>query len=321
MALTSAPSTARVAYLWKGERGEVRAHHRIPANYEDRFLTIRYPAVLNYQSPPQEWSFTDRDAVLYALCLGLGGDPLNERTLPFVYEKHLKVVPTLPTVMAWVVEPTFAALGVDPRSALHGEQKIELHRTITMPLNVSVRGSVVAVHDKGAHRGAIVTTRHVLTDAADGGPVATLTTSCFARAEGGCGGSTEAPPQPHAVPGRPPDRSLDIATRADLALQYRLTGDRNPIHAEPEIARNAGFARPLLHGLCSFGISCRAVLEVYADFDPLRIASHQARFAAPVYPGEILTVDLWRDAEVVSFEARVKSRGMTVMKNGKSVLR
>ena len=284
-------------------------------------MTIQYPAVLNYKSPAQDWSFTERDAMLYALCLGFGGDPLNERTLPFVYEKQLKVVPTLPTVMAWVVEPTFAALGADPKSALHGEQKIELHRAITMPLKVSVQGSVLEVYDKGADRGAILMTRHVITDAADGGRVATLTTSCFARAEGGCGGSAEAPPRPHAVPGRPPDQSLDIATRADLALQYRLTGDRNPIHAEPDAARDAGFARPLLHGLCSFGISCRAVLEVYADFDPWRIASHQARFASPVYPGEILTVDLWRDDEVVSFEARIKARGVTVMKNGKSMLR
>jgi acyl dehydratase len=284
-------------------------------------LTIHYPAVLNYKSPAQDWSFTERDAMLYALCLGFGSDPMNERTLPFVYEKQLKVVPTLPTVMAWVVEPTFAALGVDPRSALHGEQKIELHRAIAMPLKVRVQGSVLEVYDKGADRGAILMTRHVITDAADGGNVATLTTSCFARAEGGCGGSAGAPPRPHAVPGRPPDQSLDIATRADLALQYRLTGDRNPIHAEPDAARSAGFARPLLHGLCSFGISCRAVLEVYADFDPRRIAAHQARFASPVYPGEILTVDLWRDDEVVSFEARIKARGVTVMKNGKSVLR
>jgi acyl dehydratase len=284
-------------------------------------LTIQYPAVLNHKSPAQDWSFTERDAMLYALCLGFGDDPMNERSLPFVYEKQLKVVPTLPTVMAWVVEPTFAALGVDPKSALHGEQKIELHRAITMPLKVCVQGSVLEVYDKGADRGAILVTRHVITDAANGGAIATLTTSCFARAEGGCGGSPEAPPRPHAVPGRPPDRSLDIVTRADLALHYRLTGDRNPIHAEPDAARNAGFSRPLLHGLCSFGISCRAVLESYADFDPRRIASHQARFASPVYPGEILTVDLWRDAEVVSFEVRIKARGVTVMKNGKSVLR
>jgi acyl dehydratase len=284
-------------------------------------VTIRYPAVLNHQSPAQEWSFSDRDAILYALCVGFGDDPTNERALPFVYEKQLKVVPTLPTVLAWVAEPTFSALGVDPLSALHGEQKIELHRPISMPLRLHVQGSVVEVHDKGSDRGAVIITRHVLRDAGDGGNVATLTTTCFARAEGGCGGSVDAPPRPHAVPGRLPDHSIDIVTPCNLALQYRLTGDRNPIHADPEIARRAGFARPLLHGLCSFGISCRAVLEIYADFDPAQIASHQARFAAPVYPGETLTVDLWREGAVVSFEARIRARGATVLKNGKSLLR
>jgi acyl dehydratase len=291
------------------------------ASDEEHILAIHYPAVLDHQSSSQEFSFSDCDAMLYALCLGFGSDPISERTLPFVYEKHLKVVPTLPTVVAWIVEPTFAALGVDPVTALHGEQKIELHRVVTVPLKVRTQGIVTAVYDKGVGRGAIIVTRHVMTDAGDGGKIATLTTSCFARAEGGCGGSADAPPQPHTVPSRPPDHSLDIATRADLALHYRLTGDRNPIHADPEIARQAGFSRPLLHGLGSFGISCRAVLEVCADFNPERIASHQARFASPVYPGEIITVNLWRDADVVSFEAQVRARGVTVLKNGKSVLR
>jgi acyl dehydratase len=284
-------------------------------------VTIRYPAVLDHHSPVQQWSFTDRDAILYALCLGFGADPMNERALPFVYEKHLKVVPTLPTVLAWVAEPTFTALGVDPVTALHGEQKIELHRTLTVPLELNVQGRVLEVYDKGAGRGAVIVTQHVLSDAGDGGRIATLTTTCFARAEGGCGGALGAPTRPHAVPNRPPDHSLDIATRPDLALQYRLTGDRNPIHVDPAAARRAGFDRPLLHGLCSFGMSCRAVLEIYADFDAARIASHQARFASPVYPGETLTFDLWHDGAEVSFEARVRARGVTAIRNGKSVLR
>jgi acyl dehydratase len=284
-------------------------------------VTLSYPALLSHRSDPQTWSFDDRDAILYALCLGLGDDPLNARTLPFVYEKHMKVVPTLPTVLAWVAEPTFAALGADPLTALHGEQRIELHRTLTVPVTAIVQGRVVEVYDKGKERGALIVTQHVLSGADDGEAIATLTTTCFARAQGGCGGSAAAPPAPHAVPGRQPDRSLDIVTRPELALLYRLTGDRNPIHVDPRIARSAGFDRPLLHGLCSLGISCRAVLEVYADFDPARIASHQARFAAPVYPGETLSIDLWRDGDVVSFEARVRARGVTVIKNGKSQLR
>jgi acyl dehydratase len=295
-------------------------------------MPIAYPAILNHKTPPQSWQWRDSDCILYALCLGFGADSTNAATLPFVYDPpaseeglqhgaRLKIVPTLPTVLAWVAEPTFSNLGVDPVTALHGEQKIAMHRPLPGPVTVSIQGRVVNVYDKGPGRGAIVITEHVIRDAADGIPIATLTTTCFGRSEGGCGGASTPAPAPHAIPQRAPDRSLRIDTRADLALLYRLTGDRNPIHADPAIATAGGFERPILHGLCSFGITCRAVLETYAEFDPARIASHQARFAAPVFPGETLTVDLWRDENVVAFEAHVAERGVTVIKNGKCVLR
>jgi acyl dehydratase len=166
----------------------------------------------------------------------------------------------------------------------------------------------------------VVVTQQLIRDVTDDGTIARLTTTCFGRAEGGCGGSQGDAPKPHAVPARPPDVSLDFPTKHDLALFYRLTGDRNSIHADPRVARDAGFPRPILHGLCSFGITCHAVLKALADFDPALIASHEARVSAPVFPGETLTVDLWRDGEVVSFEVRVKERNVTVMKHGKSVL-
>ncbi|MDB6063684.1 MAG: 3-alpha,7-alpha, 12-alpha-trihydroxy-5-beta-cholest-24-enoyl-CoA hydratase [Verrucomicrobiaceae bacterium] len=290
-------------------------------------MAIDYPALLERQIPPQTWDWNDRDFIVYALSLGLGGDPLDTRTLPFVYEDPLqdgallKVVPTQPTVLAWVAEPTFTNLGVDPITALHGEQKIEIHRPMPYPVTVSVQGRVLDVYDKGVGRGAVVITEHVISDAADGVPIATLTTTCFGRSEGGCGGSAEPAPAPHAIPSRASDHIVRIDTRTDLALLYRLTGDRNPIHADPAIARAGGFDRPILHGLCSFGITCRAVLATYADFDPSRIASHQARFSSPVFPGETLTVDLWRDGNIVSFETRVAERNVTVIKNGKCVLR
>ena len=284
-------------------------------------MTIRYPDVLNHRSAPQVWEWDERDAILYALAVGPGSDPLDSRALPFVYEQALKVVPSFPTVLAWVAEPTFEQLGVDPVTALHGEQKIELHRRIGFPLKVSVQGSVVDVFDKGSGRGAVVVTRHVIADLADGQPIATLTTTCFGRAEGGCGGSNNPPPSPHTVPDRAPDSSLDVPTRPDLALLYRLTGDRNPIHAEPAAALAAGFDRPILHGLCSFGITCRAILETYADFDPDRILSHQARFSSPVLPGQTLTVEMWRDENAISFQARVRESGRLALSNGKCALR
>jgi acyl dehydratase len=285
------------------------------------FSMIRYPQVLGHRTMPQRWSFSDRDAILYALCVGFGGEPSHEHALRFLYELNLQVVPTFPTVLAWIADPTFESLGVDPDEALHGEQKIELHRVVSIPLDVDVQGSVVEVYDKGSDRGAILVTRHRITDRVDGELVATLTTTCFARRSGGCGGSDVDAERPHTVPRRAPDHSIDVPTTSDLALLYRLTGDRNPLHADPLAARRAGFERPILHGLCTFGIACRAVLATYADFDPSRIASHQARFAAPVFPGETLTIDLWGDADVISFEIHVRARGVTVVKNGKTVLR
>ena len=176
-------------------------------------MPIRYPQILEHNTPVQTWSWTERDFIHYALCLGLGHEPTDPRALRFVYEGHeegLGIVPTFPTVIAWVADPTFAALGVDPMTALHGEQKIELHRRIPCPVTVKVQGRVVAVHDKGAGRGAVVITEHVIIDVADGKPIATLTTSCFGRSEGGCGGSVIEAPQPHCVPARAPYRSIDF---------------------------------------------------------------------------------------------------------------
>jgi acyl dehydratase len=122
------------------------------------------------------------------------------------------------------------------------------------------------------------------------------------------------------VPSRAPDHSIDIPTRPDQALIYRLSGDRNPLHSDPSIATAAGFPRPILHGLCTYGITCRAVLQTYADYDPAKIKSHAVRFSSPVYPGETITVDMWKDGDTISFEARVKARDVTVIKNGKTVL-
>ena len=255
--------------------------------------------------------------------MGFGADPLDTQTLPYVCEEGgLKVVPTMPTVLAWIAKPTFEELGISPLVALHGEQKIELFQVITVPSTVSVQGRVVAVHDQGAGRGAVIISEQSIFNIRDGSLVARLTTTCFARGEGGFGGPESKPPAPHAMPDRPPDRCVRLATRADQALLYRLTGDRNLIHCDPGFAKAAGFDRPILHGLCSFGITCRAVLETFADFDAARIVSHQARFTAPLIPGETLSIDLWRDADVISFRARVKERNdVVVISNGKCLLR
>ena len=283
-------------------------------------MPIAYPAILDLASDAEPISWKDRDAMLYALGIGLGSDPLNEHELPFVYENGLKAVPTLATVLATTAgySRLIAKSGINFARVVHGEQSVELHQPLAPEGEAVAASRIAAVYDKG-ERGAILIVETVL-KGADGAPIATLRASIFARADGGFGGSSEGEAEPHKAPDRPADLSLDIPTRPDQALLYRLCGDRNPLHADPAFAKMVGFPRPILHGLCTFGITCRAVMQAYGDFDPKAVRSHQARFSAPVFPGETVTVDLWRDDGTVSFEARVKDREAVVIKNGKSVI-
>ena len=281
-------------------------------------MPIRYPEILSMISEPAPYQWGDRETMLYALGIGLGGDPMNEAELPFVYESGLKAVPTMATVVAWGAGPPIGSM-INFLMVVHGEQKCEFHKPFPTEAQITAEGRVIGAYDKG-DKGAVIYNETVLKDAKTGEKIATLTGSTFARGDGNFGGPSEGAPEPHEVPTRSPDKTVEFTTRPDQALIYRLSGDRNPLHSDPKVARMAGFPRPILHGLCTYGITCRAVLQEYADFDPARIKSHQVRFSSPVFPGETIAVDLWKDGDVISFEARVKDRGVTVIRNGKSVL-
>jgi acyl dehydratase len=283
-------------------------------------MPIAYPEILSLTSEPQPFRWGDRETMLYALGIGMGSDPMNETELPFVYESGLKAVPTMATVVAWGAGPAVGKMGINYLLVVHGEQKVEFHKTFPTEAEITAEGRIIGAYDKGP-KGAVIYTETVLKDARSGEKIATLTGSTFARGDGGFGGPSEGAPEPHEVPTRAPDQTLEFPTRPDQALIYRLSGDRNPLHSDPKIAAVAGFPRPILHGLCTYGITCRAVLQAYCDFDPARIASHQVRFSSPVFPGETIVVDLWKDGDQVSFEARVKERRVTVVRNGLSVLR
>jgi acyl dehydratase len=294
-------------------------------------MPIYYPDILEQKSEPRTFSYGDKDVMLYALGIGLGADPPNEKELPFVYERGLKVVPTAATVLA--AGARAASRGEQPANppgrrvsqlnylmVVHGEQKVELHRPLPTTGAFTAESRTIGAYDKGKDKGAVVINQTVWTDEA-GQKIATLTGSTFARGDGGFGGPSEGAPEPHQTPTRSPDLSLSFATRPDQALLYRLNGDRNPLHSDPESARRSGFPRPILHGLCTYGVTCRAILQGITDYDADAVASHEVRFSAPVFPGDTITVDLWRDANVISFLARVKERDATVIKNGKTVLR
>jgi acyl dehydratase len=293
-------------------------------------MPIYYPDILEQHTAPRAFAYADKDVMLYALGIGLGADPMDEKELAFVYEKGLKVVPTAATVLAAGARARSGAPPAAPPGhrqsqlnylmVVHGEQKVELHRPLAAAGSFTAQSRTIGAYDKGKDKGAVVINETVWTDET-GAEVATLTGSTFARGDGGFGGPSEGAPAPHDVPRREPDLSLDFATRPDQALLYRLNGDRNPLHSDPESAQRSGFPRPILHGLCTYGVTCRAILAGITDFDPEPILSHQARFSAPVFPGDVITVDLWRDGKAISFEARVKSRRATVIRNGLTMLR
>ncbi|MCZ7643407.1 MAG: MaoC/PaaZ C-terminal domain-containing protein [Pseudorhodoplanes sp.] len=263
--------------------------------------------------------YAEKDAILYALGIGLGQEPLDERQLRFVYEQDLQVLPTFAVVLA--ASPFFLRdqeIGIDFQKIVHGEQGLVLHRTLRPRGHVVGRNRILDVIDKGAGTGALLYTERVLADADSGETIATLTQTIVCRGDGGFGGTQRATPASHPLPGRVPDFVCDLASRPETALIYRLSGDLNPLHADPQFARGAGFARPILHGLATFGICAHAILRMVCDYAPERLRAIAGRFSAPVFPGETIRTEIWRDGGVVSFRARVPERDIVALNNGRA---
>ena len=285
-------------------------------------MAIKYDELMALKNMGQKYSWTDREVMLYAYGIGLGADPMDEKELSFVNEAYfterpLKVVPTFASVAAWGSGP--GEMGLNKLLVVDGERDITFHKPLPVAAKITADSSVLGVFDKGKDKGLVIRHQTVLKDE-QGEALATLVASRFARGDGGIGGSSQGQPEPHQVPTRAPDKTVDISTRPDQALIYRLCGDRNPLHSDPEFAKRGGFPRPILHGMCTYGLTCRGVLQTYADYDPTAFKRHAVRFSSPVYPGETVSIDLWKDGNVISFEAKVKERGVTVIKSGKTVL-
>lgn len=282
-------------------------------------MPFAYETMLNWHIPDVVHDYTERDTMLYALGLGCGHDPLDADELRFVYEEGLEVLPTIPVVLGrpgpWMKEP---GLGLDWVRMLHGEQTVTRHAPIPPRGSILGRSTIVDVIDKGAGKGALIYHQKQVIDRASDTLLATTLAVYFARGDGGCGGPAKAQPAPHPLPDRPADTVVDLATRPEAALIYRLSGDYNPLHADPKVAREAGFERPILHGLCTYGVIGRAVVRAAAGGDPARVRSMAGRFTAPVYPGETIRTEVWRDGNVASFRASVVERGVTVFGNGRA---
>jgi acyl dehydratase len=282
-------------------------------------MPIVYEKLLALNIPEVEHAYTEKDAILYALGLGLGQDPMNEDELAFVYEKALKVLPTYALVLGyspyWLRNPES---GVTWNKVVHGEQSFTVHKPVAGKGTVIGKTRIVEVIDKGEGKGALVYSERKVTDKATGDLVATLKQTTFCRADGGFGGPAREAPPVHAIPDRAPDLVCDLPTRPEMALVYRLSGDINPLHADPAFAKAAGFPRPILHGLATFGVAGHAILKSVCGYDTARLTGMAGRFSAPVYPGETIRTEMWRDRNVVSYRARVVERDIVAINNGRA---
>jgi acyl dehydratase len=237
--------------------------------------------------------------------------------LSFVYEKQLKTLPTMAVVLA---HPGFWAgindLGIDWVKMLHVGQGLTVHHPLPPEGAVIGRSRVADVIDRGADKGALLFYERDVIDAATSTHIATVRQTLLCRGNGGFNRATGDVPSPHAVPARAPDHIVEQKTLPQAALIYRLSGDMNPLHADPEVASKAGFPKPILHGLATYGVAFNAVMEKLLGYDVSKFRSFDVRFTAPVYPGETIRTELWRDGAQISLRATAVERGKVVLDNG-----
>lgn len=265
------------------------------------------------------FSYDDRQTILYALSAGMGRNPLDRKELPFVYEgASFVAMPTLAVTVARSSLPR--TLPIDFTRVLHGEQSLEIHATLPTQAELRADTRITHIVDKGVEKGAIIYHRTVARLADSDAPLFTVGGSLFARGDGGYAGPSDDPPAPHRIPDREPDLKHVSQTLPGQALLYRLTGDRNPLHADPDLAHKAGFDAPILHGLCTYAVACRAMLASVCDYDPTRIRTFDVRFTKPVVPGERIETSIWQEDGAFAFRCSVPERDAVVLDNGRCQL-
>jgi acyl dehydratase len=282
---------------------------------------VDYAKTRAWRSGDVRHAYTARDTILYALGVGAASDPLDERQLRLVYEKDLVPLPTMATVLAspgaWMRDN--AELGIDFAKMVHGEQSVQMHAALPSTGILIGKSRVVRLIDKGEGKGAIMHVEKELWDEATNQLVAVSEQVLFLRGDGGFSqgaGGDEAAAAPMPVPDRAPDRVITLRTRLDQAVLYRLSGDLNPLHIDPAVANRAGFQKPILHGLATYGFACRGLVETFCDGDPVRLKAIRARMSAPVFPGDTIRLECWRLDAGIAFRARVAEREALVLSHG-----
>jgi acyl dehydratase len=268
-----------------------------------------------------ETSYEADDVILYHLGIGAGVPQTDANELEYAYEKNLKVLPSFGVI------PVFGAMGgslfntpglkFNPAMLLHGEQDIEIHRPLPTSARLVSESRIAGLYDKGK---AALVVFEVKTSEKGGAPLFTNRFSLFLRGEGGFGGDS-GPKVGNDAPQRAPDLTVESKTLPQQALLYRLSGDKNPLHADPAFAKMGGFDVPILHGLCSFGIVCKAAVDKALGGDVTKVARYQARFAGVFFPGETMVTSIWKEPGKLLVASSSKERGAPVISNAALTLR
>ncbi|MGH1452712.1 MAG: MaoC/PaaZ C-terminal domain-containing protein [Paracoccaceae bacterium] len=280
---------------------------------------LDYDALMAREFTPVEQTYTQKDTILYALGLGLGTDPLNPAHLRATYEgaEGFCALPAMVNVLTypgfWAMEPD---TGITWQQLLHGEQSLTLHAPLPDSGTLIGVTRITGIVDKGEGKGALIYSERAITDKATGRLIATVAGTSFARGDGGFGGPSGPVKSVHTLPDGAPDATHDHKTPEGAALIYRLSGDFNPLHADPAIAKGVGFDRPILHGLCSLGVAAWSITQAMAGGRSEALKHLQLRFSSPVYPGETIRTEMWKNGDDISFRARVVERDVVVLNNG-----
>nr|WP_245456563.1 MaoC family dehydratase [Rhizobium hidalgonense] len=272
-------------------------------------------SILDFPVPQATHVVTARDAILYALSVGYGTDGPDENLLNYVYERDLVTAPTLANIVAHP-GPWMQQTGVDWARLVHSEHRLMIHRPVPLDVPLISRSRVLSVVDRGVEKGTFVSFERMIATVDGDEPIATILQTNACRGDGGCGSAGSAPEPLSKVPDREPDFEFNVDIPRNAALLYRLNGDLNPLHVDPRAADSSGFNRPILHGLCSFGYAGYAIIAAIDPGMATGLSAIAARFSAPIFPGETINLQMWRNNAEIRFRGIVASRGVTILDNG-----
>ena len=279
-------------------------------------MPINYDEIMSMTSENVEISYSDKDSILYSLGVGLGNDPMNMAELKYVYENSQVALPSMATNFQYR-SPLLLKANINFILVVHGEQKLSFTNPLPVSGDFISNAKVIGCYDKGAGKGAIIDVETTINLKKDNTEICKLVSTTFARGDGGFGGP-ESPKSEIFRPEGDPDFVHEIKTKPDQALIFRLSGDFNPLHSDPNFAKTAGFEKPILHGMCTYGIACRSLVESVCEGDAKRLKKFDCRFSSPVYPGETIVTEMWKNGSKVYYQSKVKERDKIVIKNGVS---